>query len=74
MNWVKIKTVLTKPLIERKMNSQVKQSYCYRDLLEAVRKREEFRLKMFELQKRGNKDYEKYYNYIEALDWVIQTK
>jgi hypothetical protein len=73
--WFKIKRFLLKPVFDFKIKKQVKQTFYYRDILETVRKREEFKLKLLEAQKKNReKEIEKYTYYIETLDWVLRSK
>ena len=76
MNWIKFRRTMTKPITELKLRKQVVQNYHYRDIVEAVRKREELRLKLNEAIKKPNANGEvtKFKCYLELLDWVINYK
>ena len=76
MSWMNFKRELTKPFTEIRLRRQVKQRFFYRDIMEVMRKREEFRVKQQEVskQKNSNGDVKKYGYYIDLINWIINSK
>ncbi len=68
--------MFTKLLTNRRLRKSLNQRFYYRDILEVVRKREEFRLLLNEAlkDKKSNGEVSKYRNYIYLMNWIINCK
>jgi hypothetical protein len=72
MNLIKIKRIIFKPFFESRIKNQVEKSFKLRNIIEIVRKREEFKLKLLEAKKVNiENNVNKYKNFIEVLNWII---
>jgi hypothetical protein len=77
MRWVDLKSILLRPVIERRLTLGLLTRYRRRSLLEIVRKREEFQKKLNEASK--HHDYKsqelvaKYRYYLDCLTWVLHA-
>ena len=72
-----MKILIRKFLVDRRLRKQVKQRFYYRDLLEVIRKKEEFKFKLLEAEKNpteSNGGIKKYQNYLVLLNWIINCK
>lgn len=72
MRFLNLKRLLT----DNRLRRQVRQTFKYRDILEVVRKKEEFRYRLLEVSKlkHSNGEVAKYANYISVINWIINSK
>lgn len=74
MNWIKVQRFFTKPVDEIKMTNALNNRFKLRNVKETVHKYEDFRLRMHEAKRIGNKDdHFRYQSYLEVLEWILHA-
>ena len=77
MTWQDFLALLKRPWSEQQLAVNVADRFHLRSLLEVVRKREEFILKLNEVAKHDTAEHlklaEKYHHYLETLDWLLDA-